>query len=125
MFLLDSDILIDCLRFQPTAIAFVESLDRQERHISTVTQLELMRGCKTKEQLHEVQRFLKRFKILPLNPNVSKKAVQIYQSHCWQRALEIPDTLIGATALVNKLILLSRNLKHFKNIPELEVKAPY
>ena len=42
-----------------------------------------------------------------------------------QYKLKLPDAFIAATALVNNLTLLTRNLKDFKNIASLAVIDPH
>ena len=42
-----------------------------------------------------------------------------------QYKTQLPDAIIAATALVNGLILITRNSKDFEQIADLEVINPY
>lgn len=37
----------------------------------------------------------------------------------------LADSIIAATAIKNNIILLTRNIKHFKNVDKLKVNKPY
>ena len=59
--------------------------------------------------------------IFELTSDIVYKTIQIRQ----KQKIKLPDAIIGATALVNGLVLISRNTKDFRNIKELEVIDPY
>jgi len=42
-----------------------------------------------------------------------------------KQKIKLPDAVIASTALINGLILVSHNIKDFKNIPDLETMNPY
>jgi predicted nucleic acid-binding protein len=60
--------------------------------------------------------------ILPLNTPVTKKAIELRRN---QRKLKLGDAIIGATAVVHNLILITNNVKDFNNIQGLEVIDPH
>jgi predicted nucleic acid-binding protein len=60
--------------------------------------------------------------ILPLNTPVTKKAIELRRN---QRKLKLCDAIIGATAVVHNLILITNNVKDFNNIQGLEVIDPH
>jgi predicted nucleic acid-binding protein len=47
------------------------------------------------------------------------------QSRSLSHGLQIPDALIGATALEHQLTLLTKNTRHLQVIPRLVVHRPY
>src|SRR3989338_1532298 len=124
MVLLDSDILIDYLRRYPPALAFFKDLDLKEAAISTITHMELIRGCKKKVHAQTVDKLVKNFKSIAITPAISQKTIKIYRNHKWQTHLEIGDAFIAATALTNKVTLLTRNLKHFQALEGLSLVKP-
>lgn len=125
MVLLDSDILIDYLRRYPPALAFFKDLDLKEAAISTITHLELIRGCKKKINAQTVDKLVKNFITIDISPAISKKSVKIYRHFKWHTHLEIGDAFIAATAITSKAILLTRNLKHFQTLEGLKLVKPY
>ena len=59
--------------------------------------------------------------ILELSDSVVNKTIEIRQ----KQKIKLPDSVIASTALVNELVLISRNTKDFRTIPDLEVINPY
>lgn len=57
--LVDTDVLVWCLRGNSKAVATVERLPR--RRISVITRMELMQGCRDKKEHHLLRRFLTAF----------------------------------------------------------------
>lgn len=125
MYLFDTDILIDYLRLHKPAIKYLDELNKKDRNIALITQFELLKGCQRKLHEQRIAGFLKNFKILPLSETVSKKALQIYHERRWHSHIDIPDAFIVATALVHKLTLITRNIKHYRDISSLKIEKPY
>ncbi len=125
MYLIDTNILIDYLRLHKPAIEFLDNLPKEDRNIGLISQMELIQGCKKKANELTVNLFLKNFKILPLSSEISAKALKIYRTYKWASKFDIPDSFIAANALLNKLTLVTRNIKHFKNIASLKIEKPY
>lgn len=125
MVLIDSDILIDYLRLYPAAQEFLEGLPVKERALAVISQLELLQGCRKKEEEAMIDRFLKHFKIFPITPKISERALRVFREGRWKTQLSIPDSFIAATALSHHLTLVTRNEKHYAWIPGLVLKKPY
>ena len=125
MYLIDSDILIDAIRFQPTALTFLENLQKRERNIALLTQFELLKGCMNKEQESRLNIFLRHFTILRITESVEKTALELYRVKRWSIGIGIVDSFIAATAIVHKYQIVSRNKKHYQNIAQLKIYTPY
>lgn len=125
MYLFDSDILIDYLRLHPPAVAFLDGLKKKERTIALISVFELLKGCANKMQEARVNDFLRHFKVLPLNEKIAKTALEIYRVKRWAFGIGIVDCFIAATAIVNHVPLVSRNIKHYKGISSVKVETPY
>lgn len=125
MYLLDSNILIDYLRLHKPAIDFVDGLLEKHRNIALITHFELIKGCEKKIHEFKIGQFLKHFRIIHLSKEISGKALKIYRTCRWGSNLDIPDAFIAASAILNKLTLITRNTKHFKAIPSLKIEKPY
>jgi predicted nucleic acid-binding protein len=122
--LVDTNILIDVSRgFEPT----IELLKREGSYavlyISVTTQMELIIGCKNKQDLNALASFLDSFQVASLNQNIATRAVSLLQTYYLSHGLLIVDALIAATALENQLLLLTRNQKDFRFINGLSLVA--
>ena len=125
MYLIDSDILIDYLRLHEPAIEFLDGLEKAEMALSFVTKFEVLDGCKKKINENRAFKLLNEFEIMSLNEKVSERAFQIYQNLRWKANIGMSDSMIAATAIHNKCVLISRNVKHFDKVPGIKLKKPY
>lgn len=123
--LVDTDILIDATKGRAAANAFVKTQQRAGLQISIITAMEVVVGCRDKVELAQTQEFLQRCTILPVSETVSQIGYQLVESFALSHGMQIPDALIAATALENGLTLYSKNIRHFRMIPELTVMRPY
>ncbi len=65
--IVDSDILIDVARGDSDAINYCQRLEKTSvLAVSTVTQLELIVGCRNKTELRDLEKFLNRYRILKI-----------------------------------------------------------
>lgn len=125
MVLVDTDILIDISRQDVVATSRIDQEKSvAELVISTITVMELSVGCRNKQELQFTNRFLSKFRILPLTPAISDQASELIQTYFLSHGLLIPDALIAATALENKIPLLSKNQRDYRFIYNLQL-LPY
>ena len=68
-----------------------------------------------------LESFIKGSLVYPLDELTILKTIEIRKVF----KIKLPDAVIAATALVNGLSLISRNIKDFVNIPDLNVINPY
>ena len=123
--LIDTDILIDFSRgMAATAEYFAQSSTVNTLSISCITQMELIVGCQDKQALRTIDRFLTRFQIIPLNPEITQQAIELLYEYNLSHGLLIPDALIASTALTIGLPLVTRNQKDFRFIPNLVLVPP-
>ncbi len=106
MLLLDTNILIDVLRGEAVALAWLEQQRRPS--ISVVTWIEVLVGCR-KGEAARVQTWLETFPRLPLDDATALEAVRLRQDH----GLKVPDAIILATARCADLTLATRNSRDF------------
>ena len=83
--------------------------------ISVITWMEVMVGAfrMNHERQQVTRRFLARFIQLPVSEAVAELAALIRA----QRGIKLPDAIIDATAQIENRLLITRNVKDFKNIP--------
>ena len=122
--IVDTDILIDAGRGVSEAITCLQDIERQSSLATCiVTQMELFVGCRNKVELLEVEKFLRRFQILPLTEPVSDAAVDLLRQYRLSHGLLIPDALIAATALVFDMPFISKNQRDYRFIAGLNLQA--
>lgn len=109
--------MIEMLRGGQKAREYLE----RKPYISMVTVSELICGAKDKQALEVVDKTCNFFPILHIDKKISGKAVELLEKYFLSHGLEILDALIAATALVNKLSLVTLNVKDFKFIGGLDL----
>lgn len=120
--LIDTDILIDVSRGIPIAINRLKSeANNSVLAISTITQMELIVGCRNKTELQNLEKFLRHYAIVQVNEFVSDKAIELLTLYRLSHGLLIPDGLIAATAIVTNAPLLSKNQRDYRFISELNL----
>jgi len=118
----DTDILIDVSRGIPQAVQKLVDLElSNELSISVITQLELMVGCKNKQEFKELDTFLDRFTIFHTSEAISSRTVDLLEQYRLSHGVKIADMLIASTALVYDVELFSKNKKDFKFIDNLKL----
>ncbi len=123
--LLDTDVLIDCLRGTRTAQEWLEGATEQSFAIPGIVAMELVMGCQNQNAQNRILKFLKSFTIIWPEASDFMKAHELLLKYHLSTGIGIPDCLIAAMTLRRSAQLYSFNLKHFRNIQGLNVKAPY
>ncbi len=120
--LVDTDILIDVSREIPIAINCLQSEAKNSTlAISTISQMELIVGCRNKTELQNLKKFLRRYVIIKVNEMITDKAIELLSQYRLSHGLLIPDGLIAATAIVVNAPLLSKNQRDYRFISELNL----
>lgn len=124
--LIDSDILIDATHNLPDAIAVLAAQRSAGGvRISIISAMELVQGCRNSTELNQMRQLLQQVAVTPISPPVSQTAFQLMERFFLSHGLVIPDALIAATAIENGLTLYSKNIRHYRMIPNLSVIRPY
>ena len=119
----DTDILIWIQRGNRKAARLVEK--DQQRALSIQSYMELLQGARDKAEQQVVKDFVYAFdfQILPLSENVGHRALVYVEEYALAAGMRSADALIAATAVERNLELVSSNVKHFKAVTELRLKA--
>lgn len=124
MIVVDTDILIDAACCVEDAVNCLQQIeDRSSLAISVVTQMELIIGCRNKQELKLLEHFLQQFEFISLSERVSDTAVDLLKTYRLSHGLMIADALIAATAIVSSIPLVSKNQKDYRFIEELDLLA--
>lgn len=116
-YLSDTTVFIAHLRGDKKDTQFLEEVSS----ISTVTVAELILGARDKKELKTILRLVSKFSEESISLRVQKKALEILTDFSVSHRIKFMDALIAATALNNKSVLTTDNVKHFRFIPGLEV----
>lgn len=110
--LVDTDVFIDHLRG-----AVELKPGRNRLHYSVVTRAELFAGNSATDL---VSQLLGPFRELTVDRSVAERAGRVVREF----QLRMPDALIAATALENRLTLMTRNRKDFDRVRGLRIRTP-
>lgn len=117
-YLADTTVVIDHLRGQESATIFLEELNP---YISAVTLAELIQGSRDKREQALAIKVCLGLQEITLNRKISNLAIELMKKFYLSHGLKFLDALIAGTALENKLVLVTGNLKHFIFIKGLNV----
>lgn len=123
--IVDTDIVIDAGRRIREAVDCLQDIEQQAvLAISSVTQMELIVGCREKSELRALDKFLERFEIVRLNGQTADTAVDLLRHYRLSHGLLIADALIAATAISMNTLFVTKNQRDFQFIVELRL-LPY
>nr|MDO8079474.1 type II toxin-antitoxin system VapC family toxin [Candidatus Freyarchaeota archaeon] len=131
--MLDTDVLIDYLKRkpQPVAVEIFNGIEKRyyEAYVSAITVFEVYHGARLspnpEKAMSVANNLFNDLIILSFNEQTAIDASEIYvQLEKKGLALEIRDVFIGAQARVKRLLLITKNIKHFERIAELKVFTP-
>ena len=123
-YLIDTNILIYYLnnKIPENQIEKIERIFKTSFNISTITKIEVLGWHKIKEnEKKQIQKFLSNATIFYIDKHIENRAIGIKQS-C---KAPTPDTIIGATALENNFIIVTRNENDFKKIKGINIFNPF
>lgn len=79
-------------------------------------------GKMSKIEFQKIHHFLSFGNIYNVESTICDKVIEIKRELTKKNT---PDLIIAATALVNNAVLLTNNIKDFKNIPGLQFENPW
>ncbi|MDD1744287.1 MAG: PIN domain-containing protein [Candidatus Methanoperedens sp.] len=126
-FTLDTDIVIEILRGNETAVNKMESFPQETLiNITGLTVYELYKGVLyigSKKLEDDLVNFIQSVEVLQLDSYIERKAGEIY-AYLKKKGEIISDAdiLIAATVLVNDSVLVTNNVEHFKRIKGLKIE---
>ena len=121
--ILDTDVLIWLERGYLKAARLVDS--SEDPSISVVTYMELIEGAHDKAQLRATREMVIQygFAVVPLAEEIGHRAAIYMDQYRLKSGLDLVDALVAATAVENAQTLCTANVKHFKAIADLSIKA--
>lgn len=118
--LVDTNIIIDHLRGEQKASAFLKRIEEGiiKGYISTITEAEVLSGTRlTRKKINEILILFEMFERIEVSSSVAQKAGEFRRRY----KCGIIDAIIAASANHKGIELVTRNTKHFKMIPEIKL----
>ena len=122
-YLLDSNTVIDYIGglYSGKSKQRLDQLIDEEINVSIITKMEVLSFNPEKDDNYPILiEFFDVSNIFELTDEIVNKTIQTRQ----KQKIKLPDAVIASTALVNGMILVTRNTKDFKNIPDLKTVNP-
>lgn len=123
-YLIDTNIIIYYLNddIPDLEIEKIEKIFETSFYISTITKIEVLGWYKiTEKEKNRIRIFLSNAKVFYIDKAIEKKAIEIKQKY----KIATPDTIIGATALEHRFIVVTRNESDFKKIKRIKTYNPF
>lgn len=120
--IVDTDILIDFSLDKPEAVQTMAFLEKRfTLSVSVITAMELYSGCRSKKDLKRVDGLLSDIQIEFVTKSISKRAFELMKEFRSSHGVEINDLTIAATSLILEAKLISKNQKHYKFLPGINL----
>ncbi len=118
-YLIDTNILIYHTKGSQLTVDFINNLVVQHSfNLSILTKIEFLGWDKhTHDGFEKCKRLIESANIYPVDENIANKAIELRRG----MKIKLADAVIAATALLNNLKLVTRNVDDFKVIEGIEV----
>jgi len=122
-YLIDTNAVVDYLgKILPAAgMDFMDGVIDAVPTVSVVTKIEMLGFNAPAEHYQLLSDFIKDATVVDLTDNIVDSTIDIRKKY----KIKLPDAIIAATAIVHKMILITRNISDFKNVTSLTVIDPY
>lgn len=135
MYLLDTDTLTHLHAGNTNVINRLESLQDEEIAITIITKVEILRGridyllkassgqdlIKAQELFSRSETLLNQLPVISIDENAANQ-FESFKTVSKLRKIGRADMLIASISLANQAILVTRNLRHFRQFPNLSVQ---
>jgi len=113
-YIIDTNILIYILKGNPKVKYFAQE---EGLGVSCITEMEVLgKYMISTSEKQIIDRFLNRCFIIEIDAQIKQLAINIKQ----QKKMKLPDAIVAATAIKNKVILVTAD-KDFENVPNLDL----
>ena len=125
MLLVDSDVLVDFLRFHEPAVEWFKSIAEDEIGLPGFVAMELIQGCKNQHELRRVQKQVANMTLVWPTQADCTRAYQNFSDYWLSHSLGFVDALIAQTAVGANLTIATFNVKHYRVIENSRTVQPY
>ena len=110
--IVDTDVIIDCLRGRDEAVAFI-SARRSQIILSAITIAELYAGVKGAAEERILETLLSRLPVVPVTADIAKAGGLMKRDYGKSHGVGIVDAVLAATAQAENAELATLNVKHY------------
>ena len=125
-YLLDTNICIYYMKGLFNLDKKIETIGSENCYISEISLAELKFGVENsvqkKKNKEALDSFINGIKIVPVYNSLDFYALEKARLRKMGRTVDDFDLLIGVSAVSNDMILVTNNIKHFKNINHIEIQ---
>jgi hypothetical protein len=121
MVLCDTNILISVFSGRKDTIEQLDKIGTNNIILSAVTVMELYQGMTNKKELLAMKKNIRFYDVLEIDERISEKAVQLMDLYNLSHNLQIPDAIIGASAIIYQFDFYTYNLKDFQFMPNIKL----
>ncbi len=110
--LVDTDVMVDFLRGQSMAVAFV--CEHSTRIVlSSVVAAELYSGARGNAELTALDELLSLFRIIPLSRDIARIGGLFKRDYSKSHGVGLADAMVAATAVAENADLKTLNVRHY------------
>jgi predicted nucleic acid-binding protein len=117
MVLCDTNIFIYAFNGHVDTVNRIEEIGLEQIALSAITVMELYQGARNKVELAQIKRKIRYYDVVEVDNLASKQAVLFIEKFKLSHNLQIPDAIIGASAVVHQIPLFTCNVKDFGYLP--------
>ena len=117
----DTNIFIHYLNRAEKTIDKLLEIGLENIAMSADTAMELLQGMGNKIELEKMRKSITQYNVVDITSEVLELAVKQIEQFSLSHHLQIPDSIIGATAIVFDLPLFTYNTKDFKFMPNIRI----
>ena len=117
----DTNIFIHYLNKDEKTIGKLLEIGLENIAMSAVTAMELLQGMGNKKELERMRKSIAQYNVVDITSEVSELSVKQIEQFSLSHHLQIPDSIIGATAIIFDLPLFTYNTKDFKFMPNIRI----
>jgi len=124
MVLCDTNIFISAFNGRADTIDQLDKIGLADIVLSSITVMELFQGMGNKTELAQMKRKIKFYDVVQIDEAISQKAIEFIELYKLSNGLQIPDAIIGATAVVHQIPLYTYNVKDFDFLTDIILYQP-
>ena len=119
-YLLDTNVVLEFMgnKFPAKPHFFLSEIIDNEINISAINKIELLGFSFVEQDLIDFVSFAE---VYPIDDEIINKTIDVRK----QYKIKLPDAIVAATCIVNKYVLLTRNVKDFIHIADLNIINPW
>jgi predicted nucleic acid-binding protein len=121
MILCDTNVFIHAFNGNENTIENLKIIGMNNIVLSAITVMELYQGMANKQELVKMKNKLRYYDIIHVDKLISDKAIDLIEMFKLSRGLQIPDAIIGATAIIYNIPIYTYNIKDFNFMPSIDI----